>query len=184
MTEIRNEEMFDAIYSVSPVLSQIPTRPQREGRSSSFQDEQGVVQPIDYKLISIPIQRKTKEARGMSPTEFVETAREPGIGMGTEMMRRLYEMLEKTTQKTGNVVNGPLSYDLFLDLLEKIQFDFGDDGNPIWPSLQLGSDAHAKFKLQFPEWLKEPKFHARLKTIVEHQREKYYEREACRRLVD
>jgi hypothetical protein len=184
MTEIRNEAMFDAIYSVSPLLSQIRSRPQREGKSSSFEDEQGSVQPINYKLISIPVQLKTKEARGLSPTEFIELARAPGIGMGTEMMRRLYEMLEETTKKTGNVVNGPLTCDLFLDLLEKIQFDFDDDGNPIWPSLQLNSDAHAKFKLQYPEWLKEPKFQERLKLIVDQQRDKFYEREACRRLVD
>jgi len=49
MTELRNDEMFNGMYSLSPILSQIPTRPQREGQSSSFQDEKGTMGQIEYK---------------------------------------------------------------------------------------------------------------------------------------
>lgn len=187
MTEIRDEKIWEGLFSVSPILSQIGMRPQREGRSSSFQDEQGNIRQIDYKLKSVPIQRKLEDARGMTIEDFIETAREPGIGMGKEMMRSLYEMLDKVTKETGNIVNlggRPLTYELFLDLLEKIQFDFAQDGSPMWPSLNLGSEAHAHFQRVWPEWLKNPEFHARLKRIIDRKREEFYEREACRRLVD
>ncbi|HEV2693401.1 MAG TPA: hypothetical protein VG347_10945 [Verrucomicrobiae bacterium] len=187
MTEIRNTQMFDALYSVSPILTQIPVRAQKEGKKNSFQDEQGAIKETDYKLVSIPIQIKMEEARGLTMEQFIEVAREPGTGMGKEMLRRLFEMLDNVTKETGNVVNAggnPISYDLLLTLLEKVQVDFSSDGNPIWPSLTLGSEALTHFKQQFPEWLKDPAFQQRLTTIVERKREEFYEREACRRLVD
>jgi hypothetical protein len=184
MTEVRNAQMFNGMYSVSPILSQIAVRAQREGRASSFQDEQGAIKQIDYKKISVSIQRKLEDARGLTPDEFIEAAREPGIGMGKEMMRGVWGMLDKVTQETGNVVNGPLNHDLFLDLVEKVQFDFDRDGTPQWPSLHLGLEAYAKFQHKFPEWLKDPQFQTRLNRIMERKREEFYERETCRRLVD
>jgi hypothetical protein len=55
---------------------------------------------------------------------------------------------------------------------------------PIWPTMTLGSEAYAKFQRQIPEWMNNPNFHERLKSIVERKREDFYEREARRRLVD
>jgi hypothetical protein len=187
MIEIRNAQMIDAIYSVSPILSQIPSRSQREGRQFTLQNEQGEIKEVDYKKVSIPIEVKMEEARGMTMEKFIEIAREPGTGMGKEMMRRLFEMLDKVTKETGNFVNtggNPISYDLLLTLLEKMQIDFGSDGNPIWPSLTLGSEALAHLQRKLPEWLKDPGFQERLKTVVERKREEFYARETCRRLVD
>jgi len=187
MTELRNKQMFDALFSVSPILSQIPSRPQREGRSSSFQDEQGKIKEIDYKLISVPIQRKLEDARGMTLQEFVETAREPGTGVGKEMMRGLFEMLDKVTQETGNVVNcggKPIDSTSFLDLLDKVQIDFTPEGIPHWPSFCSGSTMQAQLQEQFPKWLVDPAFQTRLAKIVERKREEFFERETCRRLVD
>lgn len=187
MIEIRDDKFWEGYYSVSPMLSQIGMRPQREGHQSSFQDEQGKIQEINYKKKTVTIQRKLEYARGMTIEEYIETAKEPGIGIGKETMRSIYEMLEKVTKETGNVVNlgdRPLTYDTFLDLLEKIQFDFTPDGTPRWPSLSLGSDAQAHLQRVWPEWIKDPKFHERLTKIMDNKREEFYEREACRRLVD
>lgn len=179
--------MFDALYSVSPILSKIPTRPQREGRTSSFQDEQGKIQSIDYKPISVPFQRKVENARGMTPLEFIAAARELGTGMGTEMMRGLFELLDKVTKETGNVVNlggKPMDSTTFLDLLDKVQVDFTSDGVPQWPSFCAGSEMQAQLNEQFPKWLADPEFQSRLAKIVERKREEFFERETCRRLVD
>ncbi len=187
MIKIRDAKIWEGYYSVSPILSQIGVRPQREGRSSSFQDEQGNIQQINYQKKSVTIQRKLEEARGTTIEDFIEAAKELGIGLGKETMRSLYETLEKVTKETGNIVDlggRPLTHDLFLDLLEKIQFDFASDGTPIWPSLNLGSEAHARFQRVWPEWSKDPEFHARLKRIIDRKREEFYERETCRRLVD
>ena len=69
-------------------------RPQREGRKSSMEDEQGTIKQIDYKKQSVTIQRKLDDARGMTLQGYIATAREPGIGMGKQMVQTLYLMIQ------------------------------------------------------------------------------------------
>jgi hypothetical protein len=187
MIKIRDAEMWKGLYSVSPILSQIGMRPQREGRKSSMEDEQGTIQQIDYKKQSVTIQRKLDDARGMTLEGYVETARELGIGMGKQMVQNLYLMIDRVTKETGNVVDArgrSFSSDIFLELVEKMLLDFTANGTPIWPTLTLGSKAHAEFQRLWPEWIKDLTFQTRLQAIVDRKREEFYERETCRRLVD
>jgi hypothetical protein len=187
MTDIRDDKIWEGFYSASPILSQIGMRQQREGRECSVQDEQGTIQQINYQPTNASVQCKVEEARGLTLEDYLEIAREPAAEMGKQVVRRLYEMIHETATKAGNVVDAggrPFTYDLFLEILEKVQFDFNADGSPIWPSLNLGSEAYAKFKRQWPEWLKDENFYTRLSTVIDRKREEFYEREACRRLVD
>lgn len=60
-------------------------------------------------------------------------ANDIGVQYGRGMMRHLVETMNKVTQETGNVVSGkgqPLSHDVFLDMLEKMEFEVDDDGQP------------------------------------------------------
>lgn len=187
MTKLRDAKMWEGYYSASPILSQIRVRPQREGRSSSFQDEEGTIRQIEYKKTSVTTQRKLEEGKGMTFGEFCAAYSEPGREMGSQIVRGLFEKLDEVTEETGNKVDvggGPITHDLFLDLIEKLQFDFTPEGVPMWPSLHLGSEAHAHFQRVWPEWLKNPEFLNRLKRILDRKREEFYEREASRRLVD
>ena len=102
-------------------------------------------------------------------------------------MRGLFEMLDKVTKETGNVVNcggKPIDSTSFLDLLDKVQIDFTPEGIPHWPSFCSGSTMQAQLQEQFPKWLVDPAFQTRLGKIVERKREEFFERETCRRLVD
>ena len=185
--KIRNDKIWDGYYSVSPLLSKIRMRPQREGRDSSFQDEQGNIKQIDYQKKTVTIQRKLEEARGMTPEDFVRAATEPGAGMGNETMRTLYETLDKVTKETGNSVDaggGPITQKMFLEIMHKIQFDFTQDGKPIWPTLTLGSAAHIEFQRRWAEWMGDVAFINQLNDLIDSKREEFREREACRRLVD
>jgi hypothetical protein len=187
ITEIRDINFWEGYYSASPILAQIAARPQREGRQNSFQDEQGSIRTMDYKKRSITIRRKLEEARGLTDRKFAEAAREAGLAMGREVARGIYETVEKAAKEAGNLVNlggRPLTSDLFLELLNKILMDFAPDGSPIWPTFSVGSDAQAQFQQQWPEWLKDRAFRTGLERIIERKKEQFYEREACRRLVE
>jgi hypothetical protein len=187
MTKMRDAKLWEGYYSASPVLSQVGVRPQREGKSNSFQDEEGIIRQIEHKKTSVTTQRKLEEAKGMTLTQFCEAASEPGREMGKAIVSRLFDMFHKASEESGNVVDaggGPLTYDLFLQVLEKIRLDFSSDGTPMLPSLNLGSEAHAQFERLWPEWIKTPDFQIRFNQILDRKREEFYEREACRRLVD
>jgi hypothetical protein len=96
-------------------------------------------------------------------------------------------MIDKVTKETGNVVHAggrPFTSDIFLELAEKVQLDFTSTGTPIWPTLNLNSTGYAEFQRLWPEWIKDPGFQSRMQAIIDLKREDFYEREACRRLVD
>jgi hypothetical protein len=184
MDDLRNRSIFEGVWAVSPILPQIPTLPQREGCESSFQDEQGKIRRFDLKPISASAQFKQTEARGLSLPEFLTHFKKLGGEMGHQMMMSVFGTIDEATKETGNVVRGPLSWNVLLDLLEKLEIDFGPDGKPIQPSLVLGSKAYEEFRRQAPLWEKDPAFRARLESIYQTKWRKFCEREAGRRLVD
>jgi hypothetical protein len=187
MREIFNAVFFNAYSSASPVLSKIRVRPLKEGDKCSFQDEQGNIRQFDFNKRSASAQHKLEEAVGMTLPAFIENARKLGADMGHQVMADVFGAVDKSTKETGNFVSMPagrLNMDLLLDMWEKIELDFEPDGTPRRPSMVLGSEAFAQFQREAPEWEKNTEYHARLEEIIKRKREKFYEREAHRRLVD
>jgi hypothetical protein len=187
MIKIRDAKFWEGYYSASPILSQIRVRPQRDGRDSSFQDEQGNIQRIDYQKASVTTWLKLEEACGMTIEAFTEHSKETGFRMGSEAVRQITEKISKAAKETGNVFaykGGPITPSLFLEILEKVIINFAVDGTPIWPSFDPTSQADAQVQSQWPEWLEDQEFQTRLKKIIKRKREEFYAREACRRLVD
>src|SRR5262245_54421665 len=65
MRDLYHEQMFEGLFSVSPILPQIAMRSQREGQEGSFQDEQGRIRQIEYHQRSVTIEQEFEEGRGM-----------------------------------------------------------------------------------------------------------------------
>src|SRR5208282_3284570 len=95
MIKIRDAKIWEGYYSASPILSQIGVRPQREGRESSFQDEQGNIQRIDYQKATVTSRLKLEEACGMTIEDFTERSKETGFRMGSEAVRGINEKISK-----------------------------------------------------------------------------------------
>ena len=97
------------------------------------------------------------------------------------LARHFFKNISEITDATGNVVhaNGrPLTVDLFLDLLEKLEFGFDDDGNPQYPTLFGHPDAIERLKkLKFT-----PEQEQRQKRIIEEQRARFNASKRTRRL--
>lgn len=187
MMEVREDKIWEGFYSASPILRKIGFRAQREGKTSSFQTEQGKIEQIDFQKAGAGIEYRPKFAEGMTPDEFVKLHRDPAREMGGKIVGGLYEKLDKITQETGNVVNTggkPLTHDLFLDLIEKMHIEFDEKGEPRMPSLNAGSEMFAHLQREMPKWHSDPVFQTRWKAIMDRKREDFREREACRRLVD
>lgn len=187
MSELYSSQVFDALFSTSPMLAEIAIRPQREGRDGSYQDESGTIRKIDFKLKSVSMEHKIEEARGMTLREFLESARKPGSEMGHLMMRDVFDMVAKTTEKTGNAIDAggrPFSFDLLIAALDKVELDFGSDGKARFPTLVLNPQAYADVQKKMAEWDKDPSCQSRLEDVIRRKREEFREREARRRLVD
>lgn len=103
-----------------------------------------------------------------------------------ERSKLVFEKMEEVTQKTGNVVNAnsPITPQIILDALEKIQFDFDEYGNPILPSLILHPDQYERIKDEIPKWESDEGLRKRHRELIEKKRQEWIDRENNRKLVD
>jgi len=97
------------------------------------------------------------------------------------LARQFFKNLSEITDATGRSVNAggqPLTVDLILDLIEKVEFDFDDDGNPQYPTLVLHPDAIKRLQeLEFT-----PEQEQRQKQIIEEKRARFNASKRTRRL--
>jgi len=97
------------------------------------------------------------------------------------LARHLFKNLSEITDATGRSVNAkgqPLTVDLILDLLEKVEFGFDDDGNPQYPTLVMPPAAIERLKeLKFT-----PEQEQRRKQIIEEKRARFHASKRTRRL--
>jgi hypothetical protein len=73
----------------------------------------------------------------------------------------------------------PLSHDLLLKSLEGIEFDFDENGDPIWPTLVMSPSMGEQFR-RLPPMTPEQK--KALEEMIERKREKFNARKRNRQL--
>ncbi len=97
------------------------------------------------------------------------------------LARHFFKNIAEITDATGRSINAkgqPLTVDLILDLLEKVEFGFDDDGNPQYPTLVLPPAAIERLKkLNFT-----PEQEQRRKQIIEEKRARFNASKRTRRL--
>ena len=97
------------------------------------------------------------------------------------LARHFFKNISEITDATGRTVNAkgqPLTVDLILDLLEKVEFGFDDDGNPQYPTLVLPPAAIERLKkLEFT-----PEQEKRRQQIIEEKRARFNASKRTRRL--
>lgn len=97
------------------------------------------------------------------------------------LARHFFKNISEITDATGRTVNAkgqPLTVDLILDLLEKVEFGFDDDGNPQYPTLVLPPAAIERLKkIKFT-----PEQEQRRTQIIEEKRARFNASKRTRRL--
>ena len=97
------------------------------------------------------------------------------------LAKQFFKSLSEITDATGRTVNAkgqPLTADMILDLMEKVEFGFDDDGNPQYPTLFLPPTAIERLKALKPT----PEQDQRWKQIIEEKRAKFNASKRTRRL--
>lgn len=105
MRDAFNNELFRAMWAVSPILTEIRVRPQTEGKEASYEREDGTIIEIDYKLQSVERRCHFEEAEGLAPEAFLQIAADFGEEMGNKMLADILKTVGQVTQEIGNVVN-------------------------------------------------------------------------------
>lgn len=180
-------EVFGGRREASPLLSQIRSHPQKEGMEASYEQEDGKIVTVEYQKASVQYELKFEEGRGLSPSDFLDRAREIGREIGKQMEMHLLQSVGSATEEVGNVVAmdfAEIQFEQWLELHEKMLTDFDETGKPSCKTLVCSPEFQAKIAASLEKWETDPEKVAAFRAVMAKQKEAYDAREACRRMVD
>ena len=95
--------------------------------------------------------------------------------------------MNQVTASTGNVVDAkgkPLTPDQFLDVMERIEMSFDQNGKPMLPQIVCGPQMVEQMKKILEQIDTEPELKQRHDELLRRKRENWCDRESRRKLVD
>ncbi len=113
--------------------------------------------------------------------QFTLILAEMVAGCLTQMHGSFYERVNDITEATGSqfdMEGRPVSIDMILDMFDRLEFDFDDDGNPVLPTLKCGPEMARRLAELEPSEEQE----RRLEEIVLQRKAAYYAQKRTRRL--
>ena len=103
-----------------------------------------------------------------------------------KMKKSFYGQIEKSADEVDNVVSAggkPFSMDLFFELLEKIDIDFDEAGNPCGLAFVANPKMFPSIAKVIAQAKTDPANDRRYQAIIERKREEWRVRESNRELV-
>ena len=183
--ELANEALFDAMYKAGPLLLEISSYQQREGASGSFQVTTGEIEKIEFKKTSVEMVSPHKPGRGDALEDLLAIMAKLGADMGRKMQDEILKGVGAATEKVGNVVsikNGVITSEAFLEMMEKVEIDYDDDGRSL-SSWLLPPEMAAELQKNYQTWQQDPKLKTKLAELEQRKKDQFYARETTRRLA-
>lgn len=171
------------IRSLAPMLGMVRSHVQFEGRGSAIQRESGELDPTRMNRSSADVTLRITEL-----TEFTEAVIDGYIQDVSEQMARsmsehLFETVNESAAKVGNVINAegkPFGENIFLDMIERMEHRFARDGTWQPPTIVTGPELAEKLAALGEM---SDAGNARLKGILERKLDDFRRREAARVLA-
>jgi len=97
-----------------------------------------------------------------------------------------YKKLDESMGKVGNSINAggkPFSQKIYLEMLEKMEMEFEDTGEPAF-KLVMHPDMAEVVRKRMEEWQNDNDFQLKYGELIRLKREAWFDRESNRKLVD
>ena len=165
------------------IMQGLPKEKIHEGNRVELHRYDGTKQKVSMKstVSEMRLERDKFEEKGLPAV--LEAMDQTAADMAEKQTKDFFEQFDDICEQAGQTYDAkgqPLSFDLILDLLETIQIDFDENGQPLMPTLVSGREIQEKFdKL---EMTKEQE--KRFEEIIEQKRSEWHYRESDRKLVN
>lgn len=106
--------------------------------------------------------------------------------MAEQISEHAFHQINEAVERVGNVVQGggkPLSPEVYLEVIEKIQLDFDSDGSPNTLTVVIPPGMEQRAKQTIEELQQNPEYNKRYQAVIEKKRMEWHDREAARKLV-
>jgi hypothetical protein len=186
LKELLDHHLRTRAHGKLGVFSQVAQIYVHEGNRMRTVRADGSVEETDFKTASAEMIIKRSEVPFLTPEARLAMIDKMADEMAQQLSRSLFESLNATLEAAGQTVDGrgkPLSIDVFLETLEKMQIDFDKDGEP--SGLQLvTAPAAAPAMQRIREQLQtDPEVQGRHRELMDRKRREWRAREASRKLV-
>lgn len=167
--------------------SSLPSRIHHEGSAWVMKRVDGSIDHHDYTPIESIFTVDFNEAPHLTPERLREKLNKVAEDMARQLAQGFIGTLNETLEKTGQTKDAkgrPFSKELLLEMLEMVELDFDERGEPILPALVMAPQLYEKIKSDVPTWDQDPVFNAAHEAIIERKRTNWRDRESHRKLVD
>lgn len=165
----------------------LPSHMNHEGHQWEIHRADGTGDNQPYHQIEGLMTVEISEVPFLTPDKIREKLDIIAADMVRQSSQQMYAEICRVTKEFGNEVNAegqPLTQELFLQTLEKMNFDFDENGNWNPPTIIMHPDFWEAKKDEMKSWEADDEFQSKQKKIIEKKKDEWRDRENNRKLVD
>jgi hypothetical protein len=169
------------------VLSRVMRFHVHEGDAFTTVRLDGSEERSQFKEKSVKRSFKAEELAKMTPTDLVKKVDSMALEMSEQTSKAMFEMIRESTNETGNIVDAqgqPFSFDLILQMYEKMEIDFDEKGEPSGITMVVHPELGKRLPDLMKQWKADPECTRRYDELMQKKREDWNDRESRRKLVD
>jgi hypothetical protein len=165
----------------------IPSFTVHEGDRWNIERTDGTQSERPYKEISSGFTIDVNEVPDLTIEKIRNKLDAVAEDAASQMTQTIIKEVSEAADKVGNTVNAKgqsITKELLLDMIEKMDAEFDQNGVWVPPSIILHPDVWKANEEKFKEWEKDKEFTNMQSEIINKKREEWHAREALRKLVD
>lgn len=164
---------LSTLIKQEPFLAHMQHAIHHEGNTMSGISEDGFMDNSGYQTFSAETKADREDIIKNGPIAFIKNIQMVAEEMKKEQAGFVIKKLNEITQATGNIIEGksqPFSFDLFIQMIEKVLIDFNDNGDPYMPTAFVSTATAIKLKDELPKWDTNPEYKQRMDAVIEKKR--------------
>lgn len=182
LNRLIEQVLNNVIFSRSPLIKSIERFHYFEGNKSLIRRPSGEEEETEKRYSSGKTEIPVEEVLYGNIENIFKHYEQAAVGVSYEQEEFLHESVNKTVQNTGNVINAkeqPLSPEMILQLMEKVEINFTEDGKSMMSSFVCSPILGEKLQPLLDDLEKTKEY----KELIERKRSEWRDREANRILV-
>jgi hypothetical protein len=158
----------------------------KEGRSPAIIRPDGSRDETKLKQTTAEIEIRTAEVPALTLQDRIDKLDTAAREMASQISRNAFAEINRAVEAVGNVVDSGgkrLSADTYLEVLEKMQLDFGEDGKPRGLTVVVPPALRERAAETIKQLRDDPEYKKRYEDLLAKKRREFNAREAARKLV-
>lgn len=167
-------------------LNEAPRYYIKEGRRVVTIRPDGQIDETELKEASAETSIRFDEVPHLSMQDRLTKLDEAAREMARQISEHAFGQINEAVERVGNVVDAggkPLSPEVYLEVIEKVQLDFDANGKPSQLTVVIPPGMEERAKEVADALEHDPEYSRRYREIIDKKRVEWRDREAARKLV-